>query len=152
MPGYEVKSVRPMKNPVQTECGRRDCLEPVLKHFSRHRYSLADTLCALTTENIGDVDQSRVSLVQSEKRHLPWVGPEVHVSELELQLQASLASTHNGSFQWCVPDFPDYPRRKRDAFQERITSIYSPPFYTGRNGYKMCTRAYLNRDGMGSKY
>ena len=31
----------------------------------------------------------------------------------------------------------------------RITSIYSPPFYTGRNGYKMCIRAYLNGDGSG---
>ena len=73
---------------------------------------------------------------------------KVHVSELELQLQASLASTHNGSFLWRIPDIS---RRKRDAIEERITSIYSPPFYTGRNGYKMCIRAYLNGDGMGYK-
>ncbi len=70
----------------------------------------------------------------------------VHVSELELQLQASLASTHDGTFLWRIPDVP---RRKRDAIDERITSIYSPPFYTGRNGYKMCVRAYLNGDGIG---
>ena len=70
----------------------------------------------------------------------------VHVSELELQLQASLASTHNGSFLWRIPDVG---RRRRDAVEERITSIYSPPFYTGRNGYKMCVRAYLNGDGIG---
>ena len=40
-------------------------------------------------------------------------------------------------------------RRIRDANCKigRITSIYSPPFYTGRNGYKMCIRAYLNGDG-----
>ena len=30
-----------------------------------------------------------------------------------------------------------------------IISMYSPPFYTGRNGYKMCIRAYLNGDGSG---
>ncbi len=71
---------------------------------------------------------------------------KVHVSELELQLQASLASTHNGSFLWRIPDVS---RRKRDAIDERITSIYSPPFYTGHNGYKMCVRAYLNGDGIG---
>jgi TNF receptor-associated factor 2/TNF receptor-associated factor 3 len=70
------------------------------------------------------------------------------VSELELQLQASLASTHNGSFLWRIPDVA---RRRRDAIDERITSIYSPPFYTGRNGYKMCIRAYLNGDGIGYK-
>ena len=71
---------------------------------------------------------------------------KTHTSELEMQLQASLASTHNGSFLWRIPDVS---RRKRDAIDERITSIYSPPFYTGRNGYKMCIRAYLNGDGSG---
>ena len=71
-----------------------------------------------------------------------------HISELttqlELHLQASLASTHNGAFLWCIPEV----RRKiRDAKIGRITSICSPPFYTGRNGYKMCIRAFLNGDG-----
>ena len=70
----------------------------------------------------------------------------MHHSELELQLQASLASTHNGAFLWRIPDMK---RRMRDARIGRITSIYSPPFYTGRNGYKMCIRAYLNGDGSG---
>ena len=71
---------------------------------------------------------------------------KVHISELELQLQASLASTHTGSFLWRIPEVA---RRKRDAIDGRITSIYSPPFYSGRNGYKMCIRAYLNGDGIG---
>ena len=70
----------------------------------------------------------------------------VHHSELELQLQASLASTHNGAFLWRIPDMR---RRIHDAKIGRITSIYSPPFYTGRNGHKMCIRAYLNGDGTG---
>ena len=70
----------------------------------------------------------------------------MHHSELELQLQASLASTHNGAFLWRIPEMR---RRIRDAKIGRITSIYSPPFYTGRNGYKMCIRAYLNGDGSG---
>ena len=70
----------------------------------------------------------------------------MHHSELELQLQASLASTHNGAFLWRIPDMK---RRIRDARIGRITSIYSPPFYTGKNGYKMCIRAYLNGDGGG---
>ena len=72
---------------------------------------------------------------------------KVHISELELQLQASLASTYNGAFLWRIPDVK---RRKRDAIESKITSIYSPPFYTGRNGYKMCIRAYLNGDGIGA--
>ena len=71
---------------------------------------------------------------------------KVHLSELELQLQASMASTYSGSFLWRIPEMA---RRKRDALEGRITSIYSPPFYSGRNGYKMCIRAYLNGDGIG---
>jgi len=71
---------------------------------------------------------------------------KVHMAELELQLQASLASTHNGIFLWRIPEIR---RRRRDAIEGRITSIYSPPFYSGRHGYKMCIRAYLNGDGIG---
>ena len=71
---------------------------------------------------------------------------KVHISELELQLQASLASTHTGSFLWRIPEVA---RRRRDAIDGRIISIYSPHFYSGRNGYKMCIRAYLNGDGIG---
>ena len=73
---------------------------------------------------------------------------KVHVSEMELQLQASLASTYNGSFMWRIPDMR---KRKRDAIDGRISSLYSPPFYTAKNGYKMCIRVYLNGDGMGHK-
>ena len=54
----------------------------------------------------------------------------VQLSELELQLQASLASTYNGNFLWRIPDVT---RRRRDAVDGRVTSIYSPPFYTGRS-------------------
>ena len=53
---------------------------------------------------------------------------KVHFSELELQLQASLASTYNGSFIWCIPNTR---RRKRDASDGKTASICSPPFYTG---------------------
>ena len=55
----------------------------------------------------------------------------VRHSELELQLQASLASTHNGAFLWRIPEVR---QRIRDAEMGRVTSILSPPFYTGRNG------------------
>ena len=66
--------------------------------------------------------------------------------ELELQLQASLANAHDGTFVWRIPEV-------RKQIQDAVIScdkfIYSPPFYTGRNGYKMCIRAYLNGDGSG---
>ena len=69
---------------------------------------------------------------------------KVHVSEMELQLQDMLASTYNGSFIWRVPDLS---KRKQDAIDGHVTSLYSPPFYTAKNGYKMCIRVYLNGFG-----
>ena len=54
---------------------------------------------------------------------------QIQVHEIELQLQASLASTYNGGFLWRIPDIS---RRRRDAVEERVMSLYSPPFYTAR--------------------
>ena len=62
------------------------------------------------------------------------------------QLEAANASTYDGRFIWRIPEVQ---RKIRDAKMGRITNIYSPLFYTGRNGYKMCIRAYLNGDGTG---
>ena len=73
---------------------------------------------------------------------------KVHVSEMELQLQASIASTYDGSFMWRIPDIM---KHRREAINGQVTSLYSPPFYTAKNGYKMCIRIYLNGDGMGHK-
>ena len=73
---------------------------------------------------------------------------KVHVSEMGHQLQASIASTYDGSFTWKIPDIM---KLKRQAINGKVTSLYSPPFYTAKNGYKMCLRIYLNGDGMGHK-
>ena len=70
---------------------------------------------------------------------------KVHILEMELQLQASLASTYNGSFMWRIPDLA---KRKHDAIDGWTTSLYSPPFYVAKNGCNMCIRVYLNGDGM----
>ena len=87
----------------------------------------------LYTGNYGNTVAMEPRLLQLESRVEELTrqssSTQVHVQELELQLQASLASTHNGAFLWRIPNIS---RRKRDAVEERITSIYSPPFYTGR--------------------
>jgi len=78
-------------------------------------------------------ETSQSSLGQLEKRFEELAKQtttlKCYAQELEMQLQASLATTHNGSFLWRILEVA---RRKRDAIKERITSIYSPPFYTGR--------------------
>ena len=105
---------------------------------------------ASNSRNYSSSETQRVSLLERKyediERQVTML--KVHVSEMELQLQASLASTYNGSFMWRIPDLS---KRRRDAIEGRVTSLYSPPFYTAKNGYKMCIRVYLNGDGMGHK-
>ena len=89
--------------------------------------------------------ENKVQLLEVKVLELERIcnADRAYYSELMLQLQASLASTHNGVFVWRIPDVRD---RIRDA---RLggTSLYSPPFYTGRNGYKMCMMVYFNGYG-----
>ena len=64
----------------------------------------------------------------------------------ELRLQLLERATYNGIFLWKIDDFS---RRRREATDGITLSLYSTPFYTGRHGYKMCARVYLNGDGLG---
>ena len=96
----------------------------------------------------GNLEQSRLSNLERRYEDIERqvTRLKVHVSEMELQLQASISSTCDGSFMWKIPDIM---KHKREAINGKVTSLYSPPFYTAKNGYKMCIRIYLNGDGMG---
>jgi len=52
----------------------------------------------------------------------------------------------SGVLLWKVDEFE---RRRKEAVEGVTLSLYSTPFYTSRQGYKMCARAYLNGDGLG---
>ena len=95
-------------------------LRPMSSQF-KDNYTLSDT--SFTEGRMAQMEKSLEELTRQ------MTALNCHTRELEMQLQASLASTHTGSFLWRVPDVS---RRKWDAIEERITSIYSPPFYTGR--------------------
>ena len=75
------------------------------------------------------------------------IGYKVRFSELE-QLSMTLTCSTNGEYLWHIPNV-----NKNICNARSGQSIYidSPPFYTGRNGYKMCIRACLNGDGSGEK-
>ena len=68
------------------------------------------------------------------------------MADLELRLQAAELVRFDGTLLWRIPNFD---RKRRDAVSGKATSIYSPAFFTGVNGYKMCARIYPNGDGMG---
>lgn len=63
-----------------------------------------------------------------------------------MRTQCLETTNYSGVLIWKICN---YSRRKEDAKEGRVLSLYSQPFYTSRYGYKMCARVYLNGDGQG---
>lgn len=64
---------------------------------------------------------------------------EKHFRELE-------STSYDGKLIWKLRD---YRKRKEAGSQGQGPCLSSAPFHTGRSGYKMAARAYLNGDGAG---
>ena len=71
---------------------------------------------------------------------------EIQLSEQDLQVRMLEATSYDGDYLWKIDHFS---RRFQEAVSGKTPSIYSPPFYVGRFGYKVCARLYPNGDGMG---
>ncbi|XP_056021759.1 TNF receptor-associated factor 3-like isoform X2 [Ostrea edulis] len=82
--------------------------------------------------------------IQQHERQLGIM--DLRMAELDLRFQVMETASYNGVLMWKIRD---YLRRKEDARTGKTISLYSQPFYTGRFGYKMCARVYLNGDGVG---
>ena len=98
----------------------------------------------------GDVNHQQSQLVQLNdnvqviQENFTQFG--IALDELRLRQDILEVKTTNGVFIWKVPDIR---RRYRDAVDRKTISLYSPPFYTSPQGYRMCIRVYLNGDGVG---
>ena len=68
------------------------------------------------------------------------------IENMEPRLKSSLNSTHDGALLWHITEVR---QQIQNAKKTDNVMIDSPPFYTGRYGYKMCIRAYLNGAGSG---
>ena len=71
---------------------------------------------------------------------------QVSLLTLEERLINQEKTSFNGCLLWRIANVHE---RMQEAKSGRQTSFYSPPFYTNRDGYKMCARIYLNGDGSG---
>ena len=71
---------------------------------------------------------------------------DIKLAEHSLRLDMMDCKNTDGVLLWKITEIR---RRRRDAVSGKTPSIYSQPFYTSPNGYKMCARLYLNGDGMG---
>lgn len=66
------------------------------------------------------------------------------ITLLKLQVEDTKYVRQDGTLLWKITDIKE---KINDARSERQSSIYSPPFYSSPNGYKMCARIYFNGDG-----
>ena len=71
---------------------------------------------------------------------------EIQLSEQDAQIQMLEATSYNGDYVWKIDHFS---RRYDEAISGKTPSIYSPPFYVGRFGYKVCALLYPSGDGNG---
>nr|XP_039248065.1 TNF receptor-associated factor 5-like isoform X1 [Styela clava] len=91
-----------------------------------------------------NIPENLTQMLEALERQLGMY--DVRIAEMDLRFQVLETTSYNGCLVWRIRD---YERRKEDAKRGRTLSLYSQPFYTSRYGYKMCTRIYLNGDGMG---
>ncbi|XP_055879886.1 TNF receptor-associated factor 3-like [Biomphalaria glabrata] len=92
------------------------------------------------------IEQLKVLITQVSNAERQVASHEIRMAEMDLRFQMLETASYDGKLLWKIRDFS---HRKRDAVQGRTVSLYSQPFYTGRFGYKMCARVYLNGDGIG---
>ena len=101
----------------------------------------------LFTEQMGQMQQQLDAGTLELREHteqLKQLGQEL--SDLEVHFQIAYAKTTDGRQLWRVPEMG---RRMQEAKEGKVVSIFSAPFYTSPDGYKLCLRAYLNGDGAG---
>jgi len=67
--------------------------------------------------------------VRSQERLLAM--KDATITELELRVTSVEQTSYDGTLLWRIPDFQ---RKRQDAISGRVTSIYSPPFFTSRTG------------------
>ena len=68
---------------------------------------------------------------------------QVSLLQLEDKLINIERSSNNGNFIWKITNFKE---KQAEAKNNKYKSIYSPCFHSHQNGYKLCSRVFLNGD------
>uniref|UniRef100_A0A3P9L5T9 TNF receptor-associated factor n=1 Tax=Oryzias latipes TaxID=8090 RepID=A0A3P9L5T9_ORYLA len=125
----------------QVSCGLGSGLDE-LRRFKKSLDGVMQELLAAERlrEHIATLEENR-------KRHSGLL--ELHVAQLGLNkqhLQELELTSYDGRLIWKIKDFQK--RREAEATGQH-PCLSSVPFHTGRCGYKMAMKAYLNGDGEG---
>ncbi|XP_027055627.1 TNF receptor-associated factor 3-like [Pocillopora damicornis] len=93
-----------------------------------------------------DVSVTRESERRLDRNEHQLALHDIQLSDHDMQIQMLEATSYNGTYFWKIDR---YSQRFQEAVSGKTLSIYSPPFYVGRFGYKVCARLYPNGDGIG---
>ena len=130
-------------------------------HYEHFHGSAPPPSFNINSEHPECVESSPVSLKkqlaakESQIRHLQDKLHQVEATiiskttkneDRDFRLSLMENSNYDGTMLWKIPQFS---QRMEDARTGKYTSISSLPFYSGRNGYKMCLRLYIFGDGIG---
>ena len=93
------------------------------------------------------VESNKISSIEQKTRvhNQALAQHDATLAEHGLRIDIMDCKNTSGVLLWKIPDVQ---RRRRDAQSGKTPSIYSQPFYTSPNGYKLCARLYLNGDNM----
>lgn len=121
-----------------------DSLDDSVRNF---RFALREMFMRLneTTQKLeatqAELRQTKGDLkaIQSEKHQ--W---RREMDELRFQMECLSLSTTDGHLLWKVSNVSE---RRQEAIDGKILFLYSPPFYTSPDGYKLSVQLYLDGNG-----
>ncbi|KAI8495577.1 PREDICTED: TNF receptor-associated factor 5-like [Branchiostoma belcheri] len=81
----------------------------------------------------------KIELLQTE-----LLRKEAIIAEQMKKIKELEVTSYDGTLLWRINNFS---QRHQEAANKQVPSIYSPPFYTSRFGYKMCIQIFANGGG-----
>ena len=122
-----------------------------LREHEKEVSSLQGEVAHLKLYPSNSCSKSDVSLTRESERRLDrnehqLALQDIQLSDHDMQIQMLEATSYNGTYFWKIDR---YSQRFQEAVTGKTLSIYSPPFYVGRFGYKVCAHLYPNGDGIG---
>ncbi|XP_056011331.1 TNF receptor-associated factor 2-like [Ostrea edulis] len=107
--------------------------------------------CITAIENVERNRQADKQMIENQEKKIRALErnislKDVALAEQELRIKTLELTTYDGTLIWKISE---WSKRRSEAQSNQVTSLYSPIFYSSKNGYKMCARLYPNGDGMG---
>ncbi|XP_005998234.3 TNF receptor-associated factor 1-like [Latimeria chalumnae] len=124
---------------------KQKTLQNILAVFSRE-LSKAEPTSVL--QNQVKENSNRAAVLEKKVRNLEslMVLKDMAMANLTSHLQMLEQTSFDGTYIWKIPSVS---QKVKNVILHRNKFIYSPPFYTGKYGYKLCLKVFLNGDGTG---